>query len=143
MPGTFAAKKKRASSMSSKSKIVKSQPLIVVRDVEESSVWYRKLLSCKSGHGGPDYERLMSGNNLILQLHAIDVHGHDFLGKPPRKSATNGFLLWFEVPNFEAAVARAKKLKAKVLEKAHVNPNAGHWEIWLQDPDGYVVVLAG
>jgi hypothetical protein len=24
----------------------------------------------------------------------------------------------------------------------HHNPNAGHREIWLRDPDGYLVVLA-
>jgi hypothetical protein len=24
----------------------------------------------------------------------------------------------------------------------HVNPNAGHREMWLRDPDGYLVVLA-
>ena len=32
---------------------------------------------------------------------------------------------------------------AQVLEGPEVNPNAQHREIWLRDPDGYVVVLAG
>ena len=30
------------------------QPLIAVADVEASSLWYRRLLGCESGHGGPD-----------------------------------------------------------------------------------------
>jgi hypothetical protein len=34
-------------------------------------------------------------------------------------------------------------LRAQVVEEPHVNPNAGHREIWLRDPDGYVVVIAG
>ena len=36
------------------------QPLVAVADVEESSLWYRQLFGCESGHGGPDYERLVS-----------------------------------------------------------------------------------
>jgi hypothetical protein len=41
------------------------------------------------------------------------------------------------------AVARARELRADILEEPHVNPNANHRECWLRDPDGYVVVLAG
>lgn len=42
----------------------------------------------------------------------------------------------------DAAVARAGALGAPVLEGPKVNPAARHREIWLRDPDGYVVVLA-
>lgn len=38
------------------------QPLIAVADVEASGLWYRELLGCESRHGGPDYERLVSGD---------------------------------------------------------------------------------
>jgi hypothetical protein len=51
-------------------------------------------------------------------------------------------LLWFEVDDFDAAVARAGVLGAEVLLEPHVNPAAAHREIWLRDPDGYVAVLA-
>ncbi len=40
------------------------------------------------------------------------------------------------------AVARAHEAGAGVERDVHVNPNAGHREIWLRDPDGYLVVLA-
>jgi hypothetical protein len=33
-------------------------------------------------------------------------------------------------------------LKAEVLEEPHVNPAPRHRELWLRDPDGYVVVIA-
>jgi len=33
-------------------------------------------------------------------------------------------------------------LRATVLIKPFVNPAPGHREIWIRDPDGYVVVLA-
>ena len=32
---------------------------------------------------------------------------------------------------------------ADVVRDVHVNPNAKHRELWLRDPDGYTVVLAG
>ena len=52
-------------------------------------------------------------------------------------------LLWLQAGDFDAAVARARALAAPILEGPNVNPAARHREIWLRDPDGYVVVLAG
>ena len=119
------------------------QPLIAVVDVESSSLWYRALLGCRSGRGGPDYEQLMLDGRMILQLHRWDAHGHPYLGDPVSKPYGNGVLLWFRTDAFDAAVERARALDAEVLEEPHVNPNADHRECWLCDPDGYVVVLAG
>ena len=74
------------------------QPLICVHDVEASSRWYQRLLGCQSGHGGPDYERLVSDGNLILQLHNWQVeHHHRPLGDPKLRPYGNGNLLWFEL----------------------------------------------
>ncbi len=119
------------------------QPLIAVGDVAASSRWYQQLLGCRSGHGGPEYERLVDAQGkLILQLHAWDVHDHRHLGDPTLKPYGNGVLLWFELGDFAAAVARARALGAAVLEEPRVNPSANHLELWLRDLDGYVVVLA-
>ena len=119
------------------------QPMIAVADVEASSLWYRELLACESGHGGPHYERLVSGGRLILQLHRWDAHDHPHMGDPSSKPYGNGVLLWFRTDAFDAAVGRARALGAEILEEPHVNPNARHLECWLRDPNGYVVVLAG
>ena len=59
----------------------------------------------------------------------------------------NGVLLWFELDDFDAAVARAENLNAEIVMPRHRNPPDGnggpnHWEVWLRDPDGYTVVLA-
>jgi len=51
-------------------------------------------------------------------------------------------LLWFEVDDFDAAVERARSLRAQVVEEPHVNPGPGHREMWIGDPDGYVVVIS-
>jgi predicted enzyme related to lactoylglutathione lyase len=122
---------------------MKPQPLIVVHDVQASSSWYQNVLGFKSGHGGPEYERLLSGDQLVMQLHHWDAHEHPHLGNPDAKPYGNGVVLWFQSDNIEQAFTRVKKSKAKILEPLKVNTNANHREFWLSDPDGYVVVVAG
>jgi catechol 2,3-dioxygenase-like lactoylglutathione lyase family enzyme len=127
---------------------MRPQPLIAVTDVEASSRWYQRLLGCRSDHGGKQYERLVDGSELILQLHDFDVHhDHGPIGDKSDRPYGNGVLLWFEIEDFEAALGRAAELKAEVVLPRRRNPPDGrggpnHWEIWLRDPDGYVVVLA-
>ncbi len=127
---------------------MRTQPLLAVRDVEASSRWYQRLLGCRSAHGGADYERLVSRDGLILQLHRWDVdHHHGPIGDPGVKPYGNGVLLWFEVDDFDLAMTRITELKAEVLLSQHRNPPTGdggpnHWECWLRDPNGYTVVLA-
>jgi catechol 2,3-dioxygenase-like lactoylglutathione lyase family enzyme len=124
------------------------QPLVCVSDVEASSRWYQRLLGCQSAHGGAEYERLVSGGKLILQLHRWDVvHHHGHLGDPAITPHGNGVVLWFELDDVDAAVARAESLSAEILMPRHRNPPHGnggpnHWEVWLRDLDGYTVVLA-
>lgn len=122
---------------------MKAQPMIVVTDVEASSRWYQRLLGCRSGHGGKEYEQLVDvDGTLLLQLHQWEAHEHPHMGDPAKRPYGNGVLLWFETEAFDAAVARARDLSAKILDGPLVNPNARHHEIWISDPDGYVVVLA-
>jgi catechol 2,3-dioxygenase-like lactoylglutathione lyase family enzyme len=133
---------------------MRPKPLIAVRDVEASSRWYQRLLGARSDHGGKEYERLVapqpeaSAARLILQLHAWDVdHHHGAIGDEAKPHG-NGVLLWFEIDDFDRAVARATDLGAEVVLPPHRNPPEGqpggpaHRELWLRDPDGYTVVLA-
>ncbi|CAN7448963.1 VOC family protein [Pseudoduganella sp. LjRoot289] len=122
---------------------MQAQPLIAVSDVEASSRWYQMVLGCRSGHGGKDYEQLMFGEHMILQLHRWEAHGHLHLGDPESRPYGNGVLLWFYTEDFDEAVDRAAAASAKVLDGPRENANASHREIWLRDPDGYVVVIAG
>ena len=127
---------------------MRPQPLIAVTDVEASSRWYQRLLGCQSAHGGAEYERLVFNGELILQLHHFDVEDHHgAIGNPDDKPYGNGVLLWFETDDFDAAMARVAELDAEIVLPRHRNPpdsdgGPNHWECWLQDPDGYVVVLA-
>ncbi|HZX26144.1 MAG TPA: VOC family protein [Telluria sp.] len=120
--------------------MVRLSPLICVRDVEASSRWYQRLLGCTSGHGGQEYERLDSEGELVLQLHRWEVeHDHGPLGDPALPIA-NGVLLWFDLDDFDAAVARAEEMGVEIIRPRRFSPN-GNWECWLRDPDGYTVVL--
>jgi catechol 2,3-dioxygenase-like lactoylglutathione lyase family enzyme len=126
-----------------------SQTMIAVRDVEASSRWYQQLLGLRSDHGGPEYERLLAGSTLVLQLHHRDVEHHHGLFVNQDADVGNGVLLWFgEVANFDEVVATAEQLKAPIARAPHRNPpegqgnGPGHREIWIKDPDGYTVVVA-
>jgi catechol 2,3-dioxygenase-like lactoylglutathione lyase family enzyme len=119
------------------------QPLIALTDVEASSRWYETLLGCVGDHGGSEYERLKIHGELILQLHRFDVdHHHGPIGDQRDRPYGNGVLLWFETDHFEAAMARIDELKPDIVLGRHRNPNPQHWEVWVRDPDGYVVVIA-
>jgi catechol 2,3-dioxygenase-like lactoylglutathione lyase family enzyme len=124
---------------------VQAQPLVAVRDVRASSRWYAELLGAGTlpEHAHRDtYDRIHVSGRLVLQLHAWDEEDHPNLVDADAAPVGHGVVLWFEVADFDAAVARARGLRAEVVEEPHVNPAPQHREMWLRDPDGYVVVLA-
>lgn len=127
---------------------MRPQPLIAVTDVEASSNWYQRLLGCQSNHGGPAYEQLVSNGQLVLQLHSFEVeHDHGPIGDRTDKPYGNGVLLWFEVDDIDAVIERSSAMDVEIVLPKHRNPPDGaggpnHWEYWLRDPDGYVVVVA-
>jgi predicted enzyme related to lactoylglutathione lyase len=125
------------------------QTLLTVRDVEASSRWYRRLLGLRGDHGGPNYERLLADDRLVLQLHHLDVEHHHGPIADPDVPVGNGVLVWFgEVSDFDDVVERAAELGAPVVRAPHRNPpegegnGPGHREVWIKDPDGYTVVVA-
>jgi Glyoxalase-like domain len=125
--------------------IVEAQPLIAVRDVRASGRWYKELLAADSlpEHSHRDvYERISHSGRLLIQLHAWDKEDHPNLVNPAAAPVAHGVVLWFQVENFDAAVKRAYAIGAEVIEGPYVNPAPQHREIWLRDPDGFVVVIA-
>ena len=117
--------------------------MVVVRDVPASRRFYLQVLGAESGHGGDEYEQIVVDGEILLQLHAIDVEDHHGPLADPDQPLGNGFLLWFEVADFDATVERVRATGAQVVTDVHMNPNARQQEIWVRDPDGYLVVLAG
>lgn len=124
---------------------VEAQPLIAVRDVRSSSRWYSELLAADAlaDHSHRDvYDRISCSGRLVLQLHAWDEEEHPNLTDADAARPGHGVLLWFQVDDFDSAVQRLRGLGAQIIEEPHGNPAAQHKEIWLRDPDGYVVVVS-
>jgi catechol 2,3-dioxygenase-like lactoylglutathione lyase family enzyme len=119
------------------------QPLVVVRDVPASSRFYQQVLGAESGHGGDEYEQIVSDGEILLQLHRVDVEDHHGPLADPDQPFGNGVLLWFEVADFESTAERVRATGAPIVTDVHTNPRARQQEIWVRDPDGYTVVLAG
>jgi catechol 2,3-dioxygenase-like lactoylglutathione lyase family enzyme len=131
--------------MPTKNPAVEAQPLIAVRDVRAAAKWYTTLLGADSlpDHEHRDvYDRIYCSGRMVLQLHAWDEEEHPNLVNSAAAPPGHGVLLWFVVADFDAAVKRARALKAEVIEEPHVNPAPQSHEMWLRDPDGYVVVIA-
>jgi catechol 2,3-dioxygenase-like lactoylglutathione lyase family enzyme len=124
---------------------VEAQPLIAVRNVSASSRWYAELLGADSlpEHSHRDvYDRISRSGRLLLQLHAWDEEDHPNLINADAAPPGHGVVLWFQVDDFDSVVERARGLRAEIVEEPHINPAPQHREIWLRDPDGYVVVVA-
>lgn len=117
--------------------------MVTVADVEGASAWFQATLGLTSAHGGDEYEMLLDGDDLVLQLHHWDADEHPHLGDPSLESRGNGIVLWFATDDFDTAVVRARASGAVVLDGPLDNPLAHHRELWLHGPDGYVVVVSG
>jgi hypothetical protein len=75
-------------------------------------------------------DRFYVGESLVLQLHAWDKEDHPNLINRDAAPVGHGVLVWFEVDDFTAVVARATQLRADVLLAPFVNENAQHNEIF-------------
>ena len=111
---------------------MKTETLIAVKDVEKSSKWYQDFLGCRSGHGGPHFDMLYSGDNLLLMLHkqnSSEGGSNGDLGK--------GVEIFFVTENVETLFKRAKELSLKIIEELQFNKNANHDVFTVNDPDGF------
>ena len=83
-----------------------------------------------------------------MQLHSFDAeHHHGPIADRQDRPYGNGVLLWFEVDDFESVVQRAAEMEVEIVLQRHRNPRDGdggpnHWECWMRDPDGYLLVVA-
>lgn len=122
---------------------MKVHPMITVKDVEATSVFYQKLLCAVSAHGGDEYDQLVVGDSLVLQLHDCRPDANHGPLRDLDVQPGNGLILWFTTDDFEAQLQRVADLGITPDREPSLNPFSLCMEIWLKDPDGYQIVIAG
>ena len=111
--------------------------MLFAKDVEATSKWYQEFLGMKSGHGGPEFEMLLHGDKILLQLHEIEAdHDHGVVTSAP---LGHGVVVFVYVDDAEAAFARAKAHGIEIANDLEYNRQAHMWEFTVRDPNGYAI----
>ena len=122
--------------------MIKNEPIIAVKDVEVSSIWYQTLFDCKDLHGGSRFAILTDKNGeVLLCLHKWKEDEHPTM-LDPNITPGNGLILYFRTQNLEKIWGNAKKLGANLEKDIHLNPNSGKEEFSLRDMDGYYLTIS-
>lgn len=121
---------------------MKIDPIIAVKDVETSSVWYQSIFGWKSIHGGTEFDVLVfEDNEIAICLHKWEPHGHPTMADskiPPG----NGFILYFRTENINEIRQNIEKTGYPFENAIKLNPNSGKREFSLRDPDGYYLTIS-
>ncbi len=118
--------------------------IIGVADVAHSFNWYQTLFGQpKTAPAHEFFGQVLDGDGTVLLcLHQWGSHDHPTLASPASSQPGNGLLLFFRVDDFDAALARARGLVAKLEQEPGINPSTGTREFALRDPDGYYVMVS-
>ena len=118
--------------------------IIGVRDVARSAAWYQTLLGQPLSPPAHDYfgQIVDTDGTVLVCLHRWGDHQHPSLVSPAHTAPGNGLLLFFRVDDFDATLARARRIEDLLEEEPYVNPNTRMREFSLRDPDGYFVTLS-
>lgn len=122
--------------------MTKIDPIIAVKDVEDSTRWYQQVFGFKRVHGGiGNFAVLVSENDeILLCLHKWEEHEHSTM-KDPNITAGNGLILYFRTENMNAILQNVEGIGCPVEEDIHLNPNSLKKEFSLRDPDGYYLTI--
>ncbi|MHB1104755.1 MAG: VOC family protein [Lutibacter sp.] len=121
--------------------MVRTETIIAVENISESSEFYQKLLGCKSEHGGETFEILTSENTVILCLHKWGEHEHPTMLNSENEVG-NGLILFFRVDNLNKIFENAKTLKANIEKEIHYNENSLNNQFILRDLDNYYLIVS-
>jgi hypothetical protein len=122
--------------------MTRTETIIAVKNVVESSKWYQQLLDCNSSHGGNTFEMLTdSDDTVILCLHKWGEHEHPTMADP-KITIGNGLILYIRVSDLKKIWENAKALNADIHQEPHLNPNSGQTQFTLRDLDGYYLMIS-
>lgn len=118
---------------------MRTDTMLFAKDVLATSKWYRDFLGMQSAHGGSEFEMLVDGGTLLLELHEIDAdHDH---GVDTESPLGRGVIVFVHVEDPKAALARAKELDIEVVSDLQYNPQARMTEFTVRDPNGYAICV--
>lgn len=121
--------------------MMKLDPIIAVKDVEECAKWYEQIFGFKNTHGGNDFAVLVNENDeIIICLHKWGEHQHPSL-TDQTITIGNGLLLYFKTDNMEAIRKNVKKMGCVLEQDIHLNPNSLKKEFSLRDQNGYFLTV--
>ena len=121
---------------------MKTEIMLFVKDVGNSSAWYQNLLGAVSAHGGPEYEMLTdSEGELLFQLHKLegDEHGVSLSDDSSIRGA--GVLCYVCVDDVHEIYKKALSMNADVSSEPTFLDLAGHTEFIVKDLDGYSLAV--
>lgn len=124
-------------------------PMIAVRNVAESALWYAKLLNAANDHPGATvFDQIIDNDGaLLLCLHYWGPsglrgdHNYPSLSNPEQGTAGKGLLLWFVVDDFDEAWKRAQELGGPIEESPNTDNGTLMRAFVIRDPDGYYVAV--
>lgn len=121
---------------------MKIDPILAVKNVQESSQWYQTVFACTSIHGGDEFDVLTSKEGeIFLCLHKWGAHDHHTL-KNPDITPGNGLILYFRIKNMEEVRENLRGMSYALEQEIQVNPNSGKKEFSIIDPNGYYLTVS-
>ncbi|MDO5523035.1 MAG: glyoxalase [Bacteroidia bacterium] len=122
--------------------MTRTETIIAVENVPQSSQFYRDLLQCESAHGGETFEVLKDKDDtVILCLHKWGDHNHPTMMNADN-SAGNGLILFIRVSDLNSIFENAQQINANIEKEIHFNENSGKHQFILRDPDGYYLIIS-
>ena len=122
--------------------MTKIDPIIAVKNIKESALWYEKVFGWSNAHGGKNFAVLVDkGKTVMLCLHEWGTHEH-----PTMADATivvgNGLILYIKTDDLLMIRENIKKTALPIEQDIHLNLNANKKEFSLRDLDGYYLIVS-
>lgn len=117
-------------------------PIIAVKDVELTSLWYQSIFGWKSKHGGTEFDVLIGNDDeIMLCLHKWGEHDHPTMMNDNILPG-NGLILYFRVEKIDNIRQKLSEMEYLVVNEIHISKNSMKREFSLRDPNGYYLTIA-
>jgi lactoylglutathione lyase len=105
--------------------------ILLVRDIKQSSEFYRDVLGMQLKHDSDDWVEFSKGTNTVLALHPAR--------KTPNTQKRTGMLVGFNVTELDDVCRELENKKVKFYKKQTEETFGKHAII--EDPDGHLISL--